>query len=123
NPALTVMGDSMYRMQRIAIEHVAEGFVQALLTGASVGQTYEVAGPRAYRFVEILDQIDAALGGARVRKIHVPLGVVRLAAQALQWLPFFPLRTDQLTMLEEESVTDPSRFYADLGISPESFEE
>jgi hypothetical protein len=26
-------------------------------------------------------------------------------------------------MLEEESVADPSRFYADLGIAPESFED
>jgi hypothetical protein len=26
---------------------------------------------------------------------------------------------DQLYMLEEESVTDPSRFFADFGIKPE----
>jgi len=27
---------------------------------------------------------------------------------------------DQLIMLEEESVTDPSRFFADLGLQPEA---
>ena len=31
------------------------------------------------------------------------------------------MTTDQLTMLEEESVTDPTRFYGDLGIAPEPF--
>src|SRR5216117_1102408 len=51
-PAVPVLGDGRYRLQPIAVEHVAQGFVQALLTGASVGQTYEVAGPQAYRFVE-----------------------------------------------------------------------
>ena len=121
-PAVPVLGDGMYRLQPIAVEQVAEGFVRALLSGTSVGQTYEVAGPRPYRFVEILDQIGAAIGRARVRKLHVPLGAVKLATRALQWLPFFPLTTDQLTMLEEESVADPARFYADLGITPEPFE-
>ncbi len=122
-PAVPVLGDGTYRLQPITVDHVAEGFVRALLSGSSVGQTYEVAGPRPYQFIEILDQIAAALGRGRVRKIHVPLGAVKAATSALQWLPYFPLSTDQLTMLEEESVTDPSRFYADLGIAPESFEE
>jgi NADH dehydrogenase len=122
-PAVPVLGDGMYRLQPITVEHVAEGFVRALLSGGGIGQTYEVAGPRAYRFVEILDTIGAAMGRARVRKVHAPLGAVKLATRALQWLPFFPLSTDQLTMLEEESVTDPTRFYADFDISPEPFEE
>ena len=39
--------------------------------------------------------------------------------RALDWLPFYPVSTDQLIMLEEESVTDPSRFFADLGLEPE----
>jgi uncharacterized protein YbjT (DUF2867 family) len=122
-PAVPVLGDGMYRLQPISVEHVAEGFVRALLSGDSEGQTYEVAGPRAYRFVEILDEIGAALGRPRVRKLHAPLGAVKLATRAFQWLPFFPLSTDQLTMLEEESVTDPTRFYTDFGITPEPFQE
>jgi hypothetical protein len=39
--------------------------------------------------------------------------------RALDWLPFYPLSTDQLIMMEEESVTDPSRFFAELGLAPE----
>jgi hypothetical protein len=54
-----------------------------------------------------------------VRKIHMPLGAVKLATRGLGWLPYYPVTTDQLMMLEEESVTDPSRFYGDLGITPE----
>jgi NADH dehydrogenase len=120
-PLVPVLGDGAYRLQPIAVEHVAEGFARALLGRVSEGQTYEVAGPSAYRFVEILDLIGAALGRARVRKIHVPLAAVRLATRALHWLPFYPLTPDQLTMLEEESVTDPAPFYRDLGLTPEPF--
>ena len=103
----------------VAVKHVAEGFARALLTHASAGRTYEVAGPRAYTFVEILEQIGAALGRPRVRKLHLPLGPVKLLTRALQWLPLYPLTMDQIVMLEEENVADPTRFYTDFGITPE----
>jgi len=118
-PVVPVLGDGNYRLQPIAVEQVAEGFVQALRNALSVGQTYDVAGSEPYRMVEILDQIGVALGRPRVRKIHVPLGGVKLATRGLGWLPYYPVTTDQLMMLEEESVADPSRFYRDLGIAPE----
>jgi NADH dehydrogenase len=69
--------------------------------------------------VDLLDKIGAALGLPRVRKVHVPLGAVKAMTMALGWLPFFPVTTDQLIMLEEGNVTDPRRFYADFGITPE----
>jgi uncharacterized protein YbjT (DUF2867 family) len=122
-PVVPVLGSGRYRLQPVAVEHVAEGFARALHTPASAGQTYEVGGPVPYPFVELLDQIGAALGRARVRRVHVPLGLVKAVTPALQLLPFFPLTMDQLVMLEEESVTDPSRFYADFDLRPEPFPE
>ena len=119
-PVVPVLGSGETRLQPIAVEHVAEGFVRALRTPVSVGQTYEVAGPATYRFVELLDVIGAAIGRPRVRKVHVPLGLVSAATRALGWLPFFPVTTDQLIMLGEDNVTDPMRFYTDFGIAPES---
>jgi NADH dehydrogenase len=119
SPIVPVLGDGRYRLQPIPVEQVAEGFARALRLAASVGQTYEVAGPEALRFVDILDQIAAAMGRPRPRKLHVPLGPVKLATRTLGWLPFFPVTMDQIAMLEEESVTDPGRFFADLQITPE----
>ena len=49
----------------------------------------------------------------------MPLGPVRFATRCLQWAPGYPISIDQLTMLEEESVCDPRRFFADLRIAPE----
>ncbi len=118
-PVVPVLGDGNYRLQPIPVEQVAEGFVHALRAPVSIGQTYEVGGPEPTRFVEILDQIGAAIGRKTVRKVHVPLGAVKVTTRALGWLPFYPVTLDQIAMLEEESVTDPSRFYQDLGITPE----
>ena len=118
-PVMPVLGDGRYRLQPIPVEQVAEGFARALRTPESVRQTYEVAGPAPYAFVDLLDEVGRALGRARVRKLHVPLAPVRALTRALDWLPFYPLTTDQLNLLEEESVTDPSRFFAELGLAPE----
>jgi uncharacterized protein YbjT (DUF2867 family) len=121
-PVVPVLGDGRYRLQPVAAEQVAEGFARALRNRRSVGQVYEVAGPADYPFVEILDRIGRAIGRRRVRKIHVPLGPVRVATTLFHALPFFPLTRDQLIMLQEESVTDPTAFYADFGIQPEPFD-
>jgi len=118
-PAVPVLGDGRYRLQPIPVEQIAEGFARALRTPATSRQTYEVAGPAPYAFVDLLDEIARALGRTRARKLHVPLTPVRLATRLLEWLPFYPVSSDQLTMLQEESVTDPSRFFADLGLEPE----
>jgi NADH dehydrogenase len=118
-PVLPVLGDGRYRLQPIPVEQVAEGFARALRVDKSVGQTYEMGGPEPYPFAEILDQIGAALGRRTVKKIHIPLGAVKLMTRALGWLPLYPLTMDQITMLEEESVTDPTRFFADFEITPE----
>jgi NADH dehydrogenase len=119
-PVMPVLGDGRYRLQPIPVEQVAKGFVRALRAPESVRQTYEVAGPTPYAFVDLLDAVGRAVGRARVRKLHVPLAPVRAMTRALDWLPLYPLSTDQLIMLEEESVTDPSRFFADLDLQPEA---
>jgi uncharacterized protein YbjT (DUF2867 family) len=118
-PAMPVLGDGQYRVQPVAVEHVAEGFARALQLSTAVAQTYEVGGPEAYRFVDLLDRIGLALGLRKVRKVHVPLGAVKAMTRAFGWLPFYPVTKDQLIMLEEGNVTDPSRFNADFAIVPE----
>src|SRR5574342_595727 len=118
-PAVPVLGSGQYRVQPVAVEHVAEGFALALRLPTTAAQTYEIGGPEPWRFVDLLDQIGAALGFPRVRKVHVPIGAVKAMTAAFGWLPFFPVTTDQLIMLEEGNVTDPRRFYADFGITPE----
>jgi NADH dehydrogenase len=118
-PVVPVLGDGRYRLQPIPVEQVAEAFAGTLRTPATVRQTYEVAGPVPCTFVDLLDEIARALGRTRARKMHVPLGHVRLMTRLLEWLPFYPVSSDQLIMLEEESVTDPSRFFADLALEPE----
>jgi NADH dehydrogenase len=118
-PAVPVLGDGQYQIQPVAVEQIAEGFARALRLPMTVGQTYEVGGPQPYRVVDLLDQIGLALGVARVRKLHIPLGLIKTMTRVFGWVPFFPVTMDQIIMLEEGNVTDPSRFYADFNMTPE----
>jgi NADH dehydrogenase len=118
-PAVPVLGDGQYQLQPIAVDQIAEGFARALRLPLTVGQTYEAGGPEPYGFDELLDMVGKALGAARVRKVHVPLGLIKVMTRAFGWLPFFPVTMDQITMLEEGNVTDPTRFYADFNMTPE----
>jgi NADH dehydrogenase len=117
-PVVPVLGSGRQRLQPVAVEHVAEGFARAVELGATVKHAYDVGGPDAVSMVRLLDLIGVALGRGRVRKVHVPLGVVRPATRLLHRLPGFPLTPDQLLMLEEDNVGDPTPFYSTFGLTP-----
>jgi uncharacterized protein YbjT (DUF2867 family) len=121
-PVVPVLGTGRYRLQPIAVEQVGEAFARAVRSNRSVGQVYTAAGPADYPFLEILSRIARAMGRSGVRTVHVPLGPVRAATSVFQALPFYPLTLDQLTMLSEDTVGDPTGFYADLGLRPEPFD-
>ena len=122
-PVVPVLGDGRYRLQPVAVEQVAEGFARALERPATVGQIYEVGGPQSYAFTEILDQIGQALGKERVRKLHHPMALMRPLVRLLETLPFLPITSDQLIMLEENNVCDPTPFYRDFALEPLPFPE
>jgi uncharacterized protein YbjT (DUF2867 family) len=115
-----VIGDGHYRLQPVCVEHVAEGFARALRREATVGHTYEVAGPAAYSYLELVDRVGASMGRRRIRKLHVPVLLMRGMTRLFQWVPGYPLTLDQIAMLQEGNTGDPSAFYADFDLVPES---
>jgi NADH dehydrogenase len=68
--------------------------------------------------IELLDLIGAAVGRSRVRRAHVPLGVMRVLAHLFHRLPAFPVTPDQLAMLGENSTCDPHPFFTTFGREP-----
>jgi NADH dehydrogenase len=117
-PVVPVIGGGQQRLQPVSVEQVAEGFARAADAPASEKHAYDVGGPEAVTMVRLLDLIGLALDRPRVRKIHVPLALVRPAARLLHRLPGFPLTPDQLLMLEEDNVCDPQPFHATFGLTP-----
>ena len=87
-------------MSPVHIEDVADAFVAALDDPETHGKTIVLGGPEALSWTDMLGRVAAAVG-RRKAILPVPIGLMRLGAAALDWLPFFPVTRDQLTMLEE----------------------
>jgi len=117
-PVVPVIGTGDTRLQPVPVEHVAEAFARAVDDPATIGRTFEACGPDPVTFNELLDAIGSVLGRRRVPKIRVPLGPAAVATRVLERLPFFPLTTDQLLMLEEDNTCDPTPFFQCFGLAP-----
>jgi NADH dehydrogenase len=120
-PFVPVIGDGQYRMQPVWVEDVAEGFVRCLEMPQTIGQTYEIGGPEKIPFEQMLDIIGKAMGKRNVRKIHLPVGLMRTLAKSFGKLSFFPVTSDQIAMLLAESTTDDKTYFEDFGIAPRLF--
>jgi NADH dehydrogenase len=111
SPVLPIMGDGQAKMQPVAVVDVAACFVACLLEPKSIGQTYDLCGPEALSFNEIIDAILQTTGRRRW-KLHLPMSLARMQAAVLEFIfPLFgkapPLSRDQLLMLEEDNVGNP----------------
>jgi uncharacterized protein YbjT (DUF2867 family) len=117
-PIVPVLGSGLQRLQPVPLEHVATAFARAVSLESTVKQTYDAVGSEAVTMLRLLDLIGEALGRGRVRKMHVPLGLVRPVARLLHHVPGFPLTPDQLLMLEEDNVGDAQPFQTTFGLRP-----
>ena len=89
------------------IGDVAQAIVNALSNPSTVGQTYAIGGPEALSWNDMIMRI-AATVKRRKFIVPMPIGVMKMAATMLDWLPAFPVTRDQLTMLAENNVADPA---------------
>jgi NADH dehydrogenase len=117
-PVAPIIGSGRQRLQPVPVEQVAQGFGRALALETTVKQTYDVGGPDAVSMIELIDTVAAAMHRRRPLKIHVPISLVRPATRLLHRFPGFPLTPDQLLMLEEDNVCDPTAFFTTFNLTP-----
>ncbi|NNF41252.1 MAG: NAD(P)H-binding protein [Woeseiaceae bacterium] len=108
-------------MSPVHIEDVASAFVAALENDETIGQTYPLGGPEVLTWPDLLRRIGSATGRKKVI-LPMPIALMRVAATLLDWLPFFPVTRDQLTMLEEGNTADPAVLRQLTGREPQGFD-
>ena len=107
-------------MAPVHVTDVANAFVAALNDDASIGETYELCGPDVLSWNEMIRRVAAAVGRKKTI-LPMPLGLMRVAATALDWLPAFPVTRDQLTMLAQNNVCSRNRVSVLVGNPPTAF--
>jgi NADH dehydrogenase len=121
-PALPLIGGGQTRFQPVYVGDVADAAMAAIENPEAQGRIYELAGPKAYSFRELMEILLAQIGRRRLL-LPIPMSVARFQASILQLLPQPPLTIDQLRQLERDNV--PSGQFVglkDLGIEPEGLE-
>ena len=99
-PPLPAVAFPGVRMSPVHIKDVADAFCASLKDDSTIGKTIELAGPETLDWREIVQRVAAAAGKTKII-LPMPLWVMRIGATLFDWLPFYPVTRDQLTMLEE----------------------
>lgn len=117
-----VIGDGTYRMQPISADDVAKCYAIALEKPEIICNSYNICGPDRLNYLEIVDAVAKALGRHFVLKMKNPLILMQLVTPILEKFPFYPVTSDQITMLLEESICDGT-WQDTFGFAPVGFEE
>lgn len=107
-PVLPVIKGSA-RLQPVWVQDVARAFVTSIGNKDVTAQRYDLAGPQAYSFQELLELLMNQLGRERVL-IPVPDFAANLMALFTSLLPTPLITSDQLTMLDHDNVVDGEPF-------------
>jgi uncharacterized protein YbjT (DUF2867 family) len=122
-PVLPLIGGGHTRLQPVYVEDVAEAIARILADPASVGRTYELAGPKVYTMRELVMIVQRIIGRRRAL-VSVPFAVAQLQARLFGLLPNPPLTTGQVDLLKVDNVaggTLPG--LRELNIMPRAVEE
>lgn len=116
-----IIGHGRYLLQPVPVWQVAKGFALALETPITENRSYDVGGPEPISFNDLIDTLAQVLK-KKAYKLHLPLWLLRMAAGLFQRFSWFPVTTDQITMLIAGNTCDPRSFYGDLGLTPRSLQ-
>jgi len=122
-PVLPLIGGGGTRLQPVFVEDVAEAVARILADPGTVGQTYELAGPRVYRLRDLVEFMLRILGKHR-RLMPISFAPADIQARLFELLPSPPLTTGQVDLLKIDSVASGTLpGFAELNIQTKSIEE
>ena len=112
--------DGPVLMAPVHVDDVVGAFVAALGDDTSIGETFELCGPDVLSWDEMIRRVAAAVGRKK-RIMPMPIGLMKVAATALDWMPLFPVTRDQLTMLQQNNVCSNNRVGVLVNSAPKAF--
>ena len=125
-PALPLIGGGRTRFQPVFAGDVAAAFAAAVAGETKPGTVYELGGPEALSFRELMDYVLATIERKRLL-VPIPFGLAKLQAFFLQLMPKPMLTPDQVEMLRRDSVVSDAaeregRTLRGLNIEPTSMQ-
>ncbi len=122
-PVVPMPGGGAHLQQPVHVADLAQVVVAALQTDAAVRKAYDIAGPEALTFRQVVASAAAAVGRSP-RTVPVPARpIIRVLSRVEATGRSLPVKAEQVERLIEDKAFDISEAVADLGFSPRSFDE
>lgn len=113
-----IPGRGRARFQPFAVSDLARCVVLCLEREATVGQSYELGGPRIWTYRELVEEVVRALG-VRRWLLPMPVPLVWAVARAAELLRLpFPVASDQVRQLALDNVTSLDAVERAFGYAP-----
>ena len=123
SPVVPVIGSGRSKVQPLFIDDMTACLVKTVMSDAFLNEIYELGGPEQLTYAQVTAAIAEALGVKRPT-IHLPLFFMQPMARMLELvLPKPPVTTDQLIMLQEDSVCALRDIRDAFSIEPIGFRE
>lgn len=121
-PVLPSIGGGHTLFQPVYVDDVARAVMTGLQDPATSGQLYELGGPSAVSFADLLRYIMHQTGHKRPL-VPLPFALAELQGRVLGLLPEPPLTRDQVLLLKSDNVVaEGAKTLSDLGITPTPYE-
>jgi uncharacterized protein YbjT (DUF2867 family) len=120
-PVVPVPGNGKLLLQLVWVEDVARCLLALVADDSKLGSRHPIGGPEQLMYDEQLDVIGGVLGKKHVRKLHLPLGFMRLQASLMQVLPNPPLTPAALELFASDNVAGADAIPSTFGFEPRSF--
>jgi NADH dehydrogenase len=99
SPLAPVIGDGKSEFQPISVDDVGRCVVESIERHDLEGKTVDIGGPDYFTYDELIDLVAETLE-VKVKKVHVPIGVMTPAATVMESLsPNPPITREQLKMI------------------------
>jgi len=115
-PMVPIVDGGKALMQPVSLENVTDAMANSFNLPETQGQTYEVGGPDRIGLADLIERI------AKHYQVHpntmkISSRFMKPMVKMMQRFKSFPLTVDQLEMLVEDNVCDPSAFKSAFGYS------
>jgi len=109
----------LFSMSPIHAKNVSEFFVKSLDMKSSIGKIYKIGGLEKLTWKEIIHKISLA-SNKLTWKVPAPAILIKLMAKFFDRFEWFPVTTDQLTMLMEGNIVE-EEYFSNFDIDPIEF--
>ena len=121
-PVLPVFGNGRSLQQPVHVTDVAWAVVEAAMTTAAIGRSFNLSGSAAVTYNEVV-QLTALALGKKAYRIHLPGGLIVACLQVLERLNVeLPIKSEQILRLNENKAFGHEDAFLVFGYDPMSFD-